>query len=116
MGLKYKYPGGVYKIISSVFEELEVFGIVVPDDKRFKKYFAAFDVKACQRDFNKDTDREQDELGENTTWNRIHVPVSYSVDSNVPGTEEIKHYASEDPKDLAVHFVETLKVIAHARE
>ena len=114
--VKYKYPGGVYKNTPFIFEELEAFGIVVPDDKRFEKYFAVFDFEAFQRDFNKDTDQEQDELGEDTTWNKIHIPVSYSVGSNVLGAEEIKHYASEDPRDLVDHFVKTLKAIAHARE
>ena len=89
--VKYKYPGGIYKNTPLVFEELRSFGIVVPDHKRFERYFAVFDFEACQRDFNKDTDREQDELGESKTWNKIYVPVSYSVGSNVPGAEEIQH-------------------------
>ena len=114
--VKYKYPGDVYKNTPSVFQELKAFGIVVPDDKKFENYFSVFDFETFQRDFNKDTDREQDELGEYTTWNKIHVPVSYSVGSNVPGAEEIKHYASEDPRDLVVQFFKTLKAIAHARE
>ena len=62
--------------LPSVFEELEAFAIVVPDDKRLEKYFAVFHFEACQRDFNKDTYREQDELGDNTTLNKIHVPLT----------------------------------------
>ena len=57
--VKYKYPGVVYKNTPSVFEELRVFGIVVPDGNRFEKYFAVFDFEACQRDFNKDTCRSR---------------------------------------------------------
>ena len=34
----------------------------------------------------------------------------------VPGAKENKHYASEDPRDLVVYFVETLKAIAYTRE
>ena len=36
--------------------------------------------------------------GENTAWNKVHVPISYSVSSNIPGAMDVCHFASVDPK------------------
>ena len=112
--VKYKYPGGVYTNTPSIFEESN--GIIVADELKFKKYFAVFDFEAHQQDFNRVQDREQEELGENTTWNKVHEPISYSVSSNIPGAMDVCHFVSVDPKELMNHFVGTLLAIAHQIE
>nr|XP_026691167.1 uncharacterized protein LOC113474412 [Ciona intestinalis] len=40
------YPGGVYKPLRNVFELLEPFNIKVPDELRFTKDFAVFDIES----------------------------------------------------------------------
>ena len=114
--VKCKYPGGVYMNTPSIFEELESNGIIIADELKFRKYFPFFDFEAYQRDFNRVQDREQEELGEHTTWNKVHVPISYSVSSNVPGAMDVCHFASADPKELINHFVGTLLAIARQKE
>ena len=50
------------------------------------------------------------------TCNKVDVPISYSVSSNIPGAMDICHFVSADPKQLINHFVETLPSIAHQQE
>ena len=78
--VEYSYPGGVYKNKLSVFEELEKMGVVVHEEDKYEKWFACYDFEAYQRDFREDVDQvEEIESEEGTSWNKVHVPVSFSV-------------------------------------
>ena len=44
------------------------------------------------------------EVEEGTSWNKVHVPVSFSVGCNVDGVESC-HVSSKDPGELVSQFV-----------
>ena len=73
----YAYPGGVYKNILSVFEELEEMGVRVWEEDKYEKWFACYDFEAYQRDFREGIDQvEEIESEKGMSWNKVHVPVS----------------------------------------
>ena len=55
-----------------------------------------------------DADEENSlEVEEGTSWNKVHVPVSFSVGCNVDGVETC-HVSSKDPGELISQFVDIL--------
>ena len=105
--LKYVFPGGVYKNKLSVFEELEEMGVRVREEDKYEKWFVCFDFEAYQRDFDEKVDDAEEnslEVEEGTSWNKVHVPVSFSVGCDVDGTETC-HVPSKNPGELVSEFV-----------
>ena len=105
--VKYVFLGGVYKNKLSVFEELEEMGVPVREEDKYEKWFACFDFEAYQRDFNEKVDAGEEnslEVEEGTSWNKVHVPVSFSAGCNVDGVETC-HLSSKDPGELVSQFV-----------
>ena len=108
----YAYPGGVYKNKLSVFEELEEMGVRVWEEDKFEKWFACYDFEAYQRDFHEGVDQvEEIESEEGTFWNKVHVPVSFSVGCNLEGVETC-HVSSKNPEELTAKLVSTLLEMA----
>ena len=102
--VKYVFPGGVYRNKLSVFEELE--------EDKYEKWFACYDFEAYQRDFREGIDQvEEIEFEEGTSWNKVHVPVSFSVGCNLEGVETV-HVSSKDPEELTAKLVGTLLEMA----
>ena len=50
---------------------------------------------------------EEIEWEEGTSWNKVHVPVSFSVGCNFEGVETV-HVSSKDPEELTAKLVGTL--------
>ena len=50
-------------------------------------------------------------LEEGTIWNKVHIPVSFSVGCNLEGVET-EHRSSEDPSKLLSQFVDVLMDMA----
>ena len=106
--VEYAFPGGVYKNKLSIFEELEEMGVRVQEEDKYEKWFACFDFEAYQRDFREGLDQvEEIEREEGTSWNKVHVPVSFSVGCNLEGVKT-KHVSSKDPEELTAKLVGTL--------
>ena len=106
--VEYAYPGGVYKNKLFVFEELEKMGLQVREEDKYEKWYACYDLEAYQRDFREGLDQvEELDSAEGTSWNKVHVPVSFSVGYNLEGVETV-HVSSKDPKELAAKLVGTL--------
>ena len=106
--VKYVFPGGVYKNKLSVFEELEEMGVRVWEEDKYEKWFAWYDFEAYQPDFRDGIDQvEEYESEEGTSWNKVHVPVSFSVGCNLEGVETV-HVSSKDPEELTAKLVGTL--------
>ena len=106
--VQYAYPGGVYKNILSVFEELEKMGVVVHEEDKYEKWFACYDFEAYQRDFREGFDQvEELDSEEGTSWNKVHVPVLFSVGCNLEGVKTV-HVSSKDPEELTAKLVGTL--------
>ena len=106
--VEYAFPGGIYKNKLSIFEELEEMGVRVQEEDKYEKWFACFDFEAYQRDFREGMDQvEEIECEEGTSWNKVHVPVSFSVGCDLEGVKT-KHVSSKDPEELTAKLVGTL--------
>ena len=106
--VEYSYPGGVYKNKLSVFEELGKMGVIVHEKDKYEKWFACYDFEAYQRDFRETIDQvEELDSEEGTSWNKMHVPVSFSVGCNLEGVVTV-HISSKDPEELTAKLVATL--------
>ena len=105
--VKYVFPGGVCRNKLSVFEELEEMGVRVREEDKYEKWFACYDFEAYQRDFREGIDKvEEIESEEGTSWNKVHVPVSFSVGCNLEGVETV-HVSSKDPEELTAKLMGT---------
>ena len=83
-------------------------GVRVQEEDKYEKWFACFDFEAYQRDFHEGLDQvEEIEYEEGTSWNKVHVPVSFSVGCNLEGVKT-KHVSSKDPEELTAKLVGTL--------
>ena len=106
--VEYAFPGGIYKNKLSIFEELEEMGVRVQEEDKYEKWFVCFDIEAFQRDFREGLDQvEEIECEEGTSYNKVHVPVSFSVGCNLEGVKT-KHVSSKDPEELTAKLVGTL--------
>ena len=110
--VKYVFPGGVYKNKLYVFEELEEMGVRVREEDKYEKWFSCYDFEAYQRDFPEGIYQvEEIESEEGTSWNMVHVPVSFSVGCNLEGVDTV-HVSSKDPEELTAKLVGTLLEMA----
>ena len=98
-----------------MFEELEEMGVRVREEDKYKKWFACYDFEAYQRDFREGIDQvEEIESEESTSWNKVHVPVSFSVGCNLEGVDTV-HVSSKDPEELTAKLVGTLLEMARKK-
>ena len=110
--VKYVFPGGVYKNKLSVFEELEKMGVRVQEEDKYEKWFACYDFEAYQRDFREGVDQvEELDSEEGMSWNKVYVPVSFSVGCNLEGVDTC-YVSSKDPEELTVKLVGMLLEMA----
>ena len=85
--VKFNLPGGIYRNNLSVFEDMESLGCQnIEKEDKTGKWFACFNFEAYQLDFDDKAD-DVDMLQEGTSWNKIYVPVSFSVGCNLDGVE-----------------------------
>ena len=109
--VKFNLPGGIYKNNPSVFEDMERLGCQnIEGEDKAGKWFACFDFEAYQCDFDDRVD-DLEMLQEGTSWNKIYVPVSFSVGCNLEGVET-EHRSSKDPSELLSQFVDVLMQMA----
>ena len=97
--VKYVFSGSVYKNKLSVFEDMEKIGVWVHEADKYRKWLACFDSEPYQRDFDEKVDAAEEnslEAEEGTSWNKVHVLVSFSIGCNVDGVETC-HVSSKDP-------------------
>ena len=104
------YPGGVYKKKPSIFEELEQIVVRVNEEDKCEKRYACYNFEAYQRNIDANVDDDQ-VMEEGTTWNNVHVQVSFSVGSNLDGTETF-HVSDKVPAYLVSKLVGNLLEIA----
>ena len=103
------YPGGAYYVPTTVFEQLENEGIIVPEEARYFPYHATFDFE-CYFDKEKAQElKNTDKLN----WQSSHVPLSVKVCSNVSGYQEPKCFVSNgDPNEFITEFIQYLTKIS----
>ena len=95
-GVRRIYKGGVCHTTPSVFQRLDDEGITVADTLRFYPYRATFDFECF---FDGDDLPANSDL---VQWIARHVPLSVSVDSNVPGQEPPHCYVTDGDSDKLV--------------
>ena len=87
-------------------------GVRVREEDKYEKWFVCYDFEAYQRDFCEGIDQaEEIESEEGTSWNKVHVPVSFSVGCNLEGVDKV-HVSSKDPEELVSQLVSTLLEMA----
>ena len=90
-------------------------GVRVREEDKCEKWFACYDFEAYERDFREGIDQvEEIESEEGTSWNKVHVPVSFSVGCNLEGVETC-HVSSKNPEELTAKLVGTLLEMAHKK-
>ena len=110
--VKYVFPGSVYKNKLSVFEELEGMGVHVQKEDKYEKWFSCYDFEMYQQNFCEGVNQvEELDSEEGTSWNKVHVPVSFSVGCNLEGVESC-HVSSKDPEELTSKLVAALLEMA----
>ena len=78
------------------------------EEDKYEQWFACYNFEAYQRDIREGIDQvEETESEESTSWNKLHVPVSFSVGCNLEGVETC-HVSSKDPEELTAKLVGTL--------
>ena len=104
---KYKFPGGFHKTSQTVFQELEKYGICVPQKERVFPYFITYDFEAVLQKLNNDTAKK-------LIWEEKHVPISVGVGSNVEEYKEGVCFVSYDLDELLSQMIERMHTIAKA--
>lgn len=75
---KYVYPGGFCKAQQTIFEKLEVCDIQIPPEEQIFPWFIAYDFEAMLQKLDAPGDGR-------LQYTVMHVPISVSLCSNVPG-------------------------------
>ena len=97
--IKESYSGGKLRPTETVFDMLEKVGIVVPKEDRFYPYITVFDYEAMLR--------KEDSKVHGRDFRSAHVPLSYSICSNIPGHTDVVHTLSDGcPQKLVDSMVE----------
>ena len=69
-------------------------------------------LRRISRIFHEGIDElEEIKSEEGTSWNKVHVPVSFSVGCNLEGVDTV-HVSSKDPEELTAKLVGTLLEMA----
>ena len=102
--VKHVYPGGVYELKRTIFDELDEIGIQVPPKDRLFQNLAIFDFESiCQPNTNDNVLKNTT----TTTWVGKHVPISVSISSNmIDGTIFV---CNNNPMILVEQFCAELK-------
>ena len=106
-GTKQIFYNGVFKLPSTIFEELETYGINIPQEKRIYKYRITFDCEVFLT---------RDDTPANTAkieYSHRHNLASISVCSNVPNYENPMCFISNgSPKELVMEVVKYMLCIS----
>lgn len=103
----YFFPGGAYKMPSTIFQLLKDEGFIITDHLKYFPYRATFDFECM---FNPKTCLNDTEK---LTWDAKHIPLSLSVCSNVLEYNQHKCFESDgDSKQLIKEMVDYLVKIS----
>ena len=108
-GVHRVYPGGVYHSTPSVFERLDDENIRVAESLRYYPYRATFDFECW-------FDTEQlPSNSDKVHWIARQVPLSVSVESNVPGYERVQCLVTDgDTNKLVSTMIDILQAMSDA--
>ena len=110
--VKRVYSGGVYHPFQTIFEKIEEEGIAVPQQLKYSRYQATFEIVVYYPAHGSNLPEKQDKL----EYTAEHQLLSISVASNVPGYEEPQCFMVEEGREAALQtvaaFVKHLERIA----
>ena len=93
------YSGSKLRPSETIFDMLEKVGIVVPKEDRFYPYISVFDYESILR--------KEDSKIHGHNFRSAHVPLSYSICSNILDHTDVVHALSEGyPQKLVDSMVE----------
>ena len=102
-GPRHLYAGGAYHEKLTLFEEMERYGVNVPSELRYYEFRAVYDFECYF----------ESALGTGLT--AVHVPLSFSINSNVPGHDQPQcHVTTGDTQKLIRQFMTVLNEISDA--
>ena len=108
-GVKHKFVGGTFRVKPTVFDDLKMYGVDIPQSIRTYPYRAVYDIESMlSKEFHQ-------ESTEKTTYVSLHRLISISVCSNVPGFEDPKCFvlkSAEGQNELVEEFLEYLRQIS----
>ena len=93
------YPDGYFRVSSTVFERMNDVGVSVPQDLRIFPHFITYDFESRM------VDPGQVRAG----FEAEHVPISFSLCSNISGLTLPAFRAHPDPTQLVTIFVDLLE-------
>ena len=102
---KVRFPGGFYSNPKTIFQELADYEVNVPKVDQMYPYFAVFDMESILQKIN---DKTSDKL----CFTQRHVPISVSVNSNVPGFESPYHIVDQNLDVLLEQMVSYMTQIS----
>ena len=110
VSIKKRYPGGVFYNTPTIFDDLREEGIALPNDALYFPYRACFYFEAFLQPLETD-----DSTTSKTVWIDRHIPMSVSVNANVPGYQHPRCFVSDgDPYALMATSIEYLNEISAA--
>ena len=93
---KEKYPAGFFKVKATIFEKIEQeLGLVIPEEKRYFPYFITYDFESYMVECNEN-------------FQDTHIPMSFSLCSNLPGLTEPVFRTHPCPEKLVSIFLDLL--------
>ena len=99
---QHSYPDGYYKVGSTIFEKMSDVGVDVPQELRIYPYYVCFDYESMMSLL---TPQDAPRAG----FTAEHVPISFSMCSNIPGLEKPEFRAHPSPAKLVQTFVDLLE-------
>ena len=102
---KVRFPGGFYSAPRTIFECLSDYDVNVPNDLRTSPYFAVYDFESL-------LERRADNPSDKLSFTHYHIPISVSINSNVPGFQSPCHLVDTDVDALVEQMIAYLKRIS----
>ena len=93
---RHVFVGGSFKFHRTVFQQLESFGVHVPESKRYYKFILCFDMESILAPVS----RNSQSPGAKLVYTHEHQPVSVSICSNIPGFQSPHTIIDSTPRSL----------------
>ena len=88
------FPGGYHVNEQDIFQQLETYGIIVPNEERYYEWVALYDMEACLRVVDGQLATEK------SKFTHRHEPISFALSSNIPGWDKCAVRVNKDPAAL----------------
>ena len=109
--VRHVFPGGAYTSPSTIFDKLRKEDIEVDEELKYFPHRATYDFECYFQDPTSAPSASTTKL----KVNAVHVPLSVSIASNVPGFEDVKHFITTgDSRDLVDRMVTYLEIVSVA--